>query len=91
MRVMEADSPLNRTLLTAVSLLISFTLGGLSAQIGLLVSPIAAAFGLTQTVAAAQFSWLTGGILGWIMGDKEDREDAVDIIRIESAANKDQK
>ena len=46
-----------------MSLLISFTLGGLSSQIGLLVSPIAEAFDLTQTAAAAQFSWLTGGIL----------------------------
>ena len=46
-----------------MSLLISFTLGGLSSQIGLLVSPIADAYALTQTAAAAQFSWLTGGIL----------------------------
>jgi MFS family permease len=59
----EAGSPINRLLLTLMSLLISFTLGGLSSQIGLLVSPIAEAFDLAQTTAAAQFSWLTGGIL----------------------------
>lgn len=46
-----------------MSLLISFTLGGLSSQIGLLVSPIAETFDIAQTTAAAQFSWLTGGIL----------------------------
>jgi TsgA-like MFS transporter len=46
-----------------MSWLISFTLGGLASQIGLLVSPIAETFDLAQTTAAAQFSWLTGGIL----------------------------
>jgi len=61
--VVEAESPLNKASLTSLCLLISFTLGGLSSQIGLLVSPIADAFDLSQTVAAAQFSWLTGGIL----------------------------
>ena len=60
---MEADSPLNKASLTSLCLLISFTLGGLSSQIGLLVSPIADSFGLTNTAAASQFSWLTGGIL----------------------------
>jgi TsgA-like MFS transporter len=54
---------MNRLSLTSMSLLISLTLGGLSSQIGLLVSPVAEAFDLTQTAAAAQFSWLTGGIL----------------------------
>ncbi len=60
---MEADSPLNTASLTSLCLLISFTLGGLSSQIGLLVSPIAESFTLTTTAAASQFSWLTGGIL----------------------------
>ena len=59
----EVDSPLNKASLTSLCLLISFTLGGLSSQIGLLVSPIADSFGLTNTAAASQFSWLTGGIL----------------------------
>jgi len=55
--------PTRRLSLTSMSLLISFTLGGLSSQIGLLVSPIAGSFNIAQTTAAAQFSWLTGGIL----------------------------
>ncbi len=63
MGMMEAESTVNRASLTSVCLLISLTLGGLSSQIGLLVSPIAEAFDLTQTLVAAQFSWLTGGIL----------------------------
>jgi TsgA-like MFS transporter len=63
MHSMESGLSMNRLSLTSMCLLISFTLGGLSSQIGLLVSPIAEAFDLTQTVAAAQFSWLTGGIL----------------------------
>lgn len=54
---------MNRLRLTAMSLLISFTLGGLGSQIGLFVNPIRDTFGITQTLAAAQFSWLTGGIL----------------------------
>jgi TsgA-like MFS transporter len=60
---MESGLSMNRLSLTSMCWLISFTLGGISSQIGLLVSPIAEAFDLTQTVAAAQFSWLTGGIL----------------------------
>jgi len=59
----ETGLRINKLCLTSMSLLISFTLGGLSSQIGLLVSPIADAYALTQTTAAAQFSWLTGGIL----------------------------
>jgi TsgA-like MFS transporter len=59
---MDRDS-INQWALTAMCLLISFTLGGLSSQIGVLVNPLAEAFGLSQTDAAAQFSWLTGGIL----------------------------
>jgi TsgA-like MFS transporter len=60
--VMDRES-MNQWVLTAMCLLISFTLGGLSSQIGVLVNPLASAFGLSQTDAAAQFSWLTGGIL----------------------------
>jgi TsgA-like MFS transporter len=63
MQSMGSGLSMNRLSLTSMCLLISFTLGGISSQIGLLVSPIAEAFDLTQTVAAAQFSWLTGGIL----------------------------
>jgi len=59
----ESGVPINKLSLTSMSLLISFTLGGLSSQIGLLVGPLAEAFDLSQTTAAAQFSWLTGGIL----------------------------
>jgi TsgA-like MFS transporter len=63
MHSMESGLSMNRLSLTSMCLLISFTLGGISSQIGLLVSPVAEAFDLTQTVAAAQFSWLTGGVL----------------------------
>lgn len=53
----------NKIRLTSMSLLISFTLAGISSQIGLLVNPISEAFKVEPTVAAAQFSWLNGGVL----------------------------
>ena len=49
--------------LTLLSVLISLTLGAHNGQIGLLVKPISEFFGVPLTVAAAQFSWLNGGIL----------------------------
>ena len=53
----------NTIRLTTLSLLISFTLAGLSSQIGVLVNPLSARFGISQTDAAAQFSWLNSGVL----------------------------
>ena len=49
--------------LTLLCVLISLTLGAHNGQIGLLVGPISESFGVEITVAAAQFSWLNGGIL----------------------------
>ena len=54
----------NKIRLTLLSLLISLTLGGIASQMGLLIKPIAEYFEVELTVAAAQFSWLSGGILG---------------------------
>jgi TsgA-like MFS transporter len=49
--------------LTFLSVLISLTLGAHNGQLGLLIKPISEFFGVSITAAAAQFSWLNGGIL----------------------------
>lgn len=53
----------NKIRLTAVSLLISFTLAGFGTQIGLLIKPMAEQFDVAVTMASTQFSWYLGGIL----------------------------
>ena len=53
----------NNLRLSFICLIINFIDAGLLAQMGLLTDPIATAFSVSITSAAAQFSMLTGGIL----------------------------
>ena len=53
----------NNLRLSFISLIINFIDAGLLAQMGLLTGPIATAFNVSITSAAAQFSMLTGGLL----------------------------